>query len=170
MLFAAAAGVDLPLWQGISSAIFFVLLVYFAGPPLMKLLRQRERRIVETLARADVAQNELAALRARNDSELAKVQREAEEMLAEGRRDAAVLRQELVEQARQEIDRIKARTAREIRQAEHAARVELYRLAADRAFGVAQRVLQSELRPDDHNRLVERSVKSLERTLVGGAA
>ena len=66
MLFAAAAGVDLPLWQGISSAIFFVLLAYFAGPPLAKLLRQRERHIVETLARADVAQNELAALRAKN--------------------------------------------------------------------------------------------------------
>ena len=37
MLFAAAAEVDLPLWQGISSAIFFVLLAYFAGPPLAKM-------------------------------------------------------------------------------------------------------------------------------------
>jgi F-type H+-transporting ATPase subunit b len=170
MLFAAAAGVDLPLWQGISSAIFFAVLVAFAGPSLGRLLRDRERHIVETLARADVAQRELAGLRAKNEAELARVRAEADEMLAEGRRDAAALHDALVEQARQEIDRIKARTTRDIRLAEHAARVELYRLAADRAFVVAQRALENELRPDDHQRLVERSVKSLERTLVGGAA
>jgi F-type H+-transporting ATPase subunit b len=170
MIFAAAGEVDLPLWAGISSAIFFAILAYTAGPPLLKALRNRERSIVEVLAKADIAHRELEALRAKNAVELARVQREAKEMLAEGKRDAAALREELVEQARQEIDRIKARTSRDIGLAENAARVELYRLAADRAFEVARKVLESEIKPDDHKRLVDRSFQSLERTLVGGRA
>jgi F-type H+-transporting ATPase subunit b len=168
MLFAAAAGVDLPLWQGIAWAIFAALLVYFAGPPLMAALRARERGIVEVLAKAEIAQRELADLRAKNEAELARVRAEAAEMLAEGRRDAAVLRQELVEQAKREIVHLRARTSREISQAELTARVELFRAAADRAFEVAQRALANELRDDDHRRLLDRSMASLERTFAAG--
>ena len=169
MLFAAAADVDLPLWAGICSAIFFALLIYFAGPPLMKALRSREKSMVELLGRADVAHRELEALRGQHAAALARVQAEAAEMLAQGKRDAQALREDLVALARHEIDRMKARTTREIGLAEHAARVELYRLAADRAVALAGRALASELRPDDHQRLVERSLKSLEHTLLGGA-
>lgn len=170
MIFAAAEQVDLPLWAGISSAIFFVVLAYLAGPPLLKALRSREQSTVEVLSKSDVARRALESLRAKNAVELARVQKEADEMLAEGRRDAAVLKQELIEQARQEIERIKARSRRDISLAENAARVELYRSAADLSFRVAERVLQAELRADDHKRLVDQSINSLERTLVGGAA
>ena len=168
MIFAAGGEVDLPLWAGISSAIFFAILGYFAGPPLLKSLQQRERKIVDVLAKADVAHGELEALRAKNAVELARVRREADEMLAVGKRDAAALRDNLVEQARQEIDRIKARTLREIRQAEHTARVELFRQTADQAHEVAQQALRKELRPEDHTRLLDQSAKALEKALVGG--
>jgi F-type H+-transporting ATPase subunit b len=170
LLLAAAAEVDLPLWQGVASVLFFAVLIYFAGPPLIKALRSREKTIVEQLGRADVAHGQLMQLRAQNEAQLARVRAEAAEMLAEGKRDADALRLQLIETARQEIERMKARTLREIGQAEHAARVELYRLAADRAVAVAGRTLASELRADDHQRLVERSLKSLEHTLLGGAA
>jgi F-type H+-transporting ATPase subunit b len=169
MIFAATEQVDLPLWNAIASAIFFVILAYVAGPPLVKALRRREQSTVELLSRSDVARQALESLRDKNAVELARVQREAEKMLAEGRRDAAALRQDLLEQARQEIGRIQARTNRDIALAENAARVELYRTAADLSFGVAERLLRAELRADDHRRLVDQSINSLERNLVGGA-
>ena len=168
MLFAASAGADLPLWSGIAWLIFAAILVYAFGPKLVKSLREREVTTVELLARAEAAQKDLAALRARNEADLARVRAEAAEMMAEGKRDAAALRVDLVEQAKQEIDRIRNRTTREITQAEHTARIELYRTAADRAYTVAQNVLRKELKDDDHAKLVDRSFAALEQTLVGG--
>ena len=170
MIFAADAGVDLPLWTGIAWAIFAVILVYFAGGPLMKALRNREASTVDLLAKAEAAQKDLAAVRARIEADLARVRAEATEMLAEGKRDAAALRVDLVNQAKQEIDRIKSRTSREISQAEHTAKIELYRLAAKRAVATAETVLKNELKPDDHAKLYDRSFASLERTLAGGRA
>jgi F-type H+-transporting ATPase subunit b len=168
MIFAADAGVDLPLWSGIAWAIFAAILVYFAGGPLVKALRKREESTVVLLAKAETAQKELATVRAKIDADLARVRAEAAEMLAEGKRDAAALRIDLVNQAKQEIDRIQSRTTREISQAEHTAKIEMFRLVANRAVSAAEGALKKELKPDDHAKLLDRSFASLERTLAGG--
>jgi F-type H+-transporting ATPase subunit b len=168
LLFAAAQSADLSLWTGIASAIFYVLLIAAFGPKLVGALRRRQQGIVTELDRADVAKAEVDRVRQRYDAEIARVQSQAQEMIAEGKRDAAVMRDQLVAQARAEIDRIRARTTREIGLAQHAASVEIYRAAADKAYGAASRTLKAELNSGDRQSLADKALAELE-TALGSA-
>ncbi|MEW6198788.1 MAG: F0F1 ATP synthase subunit B [Planctomycetota bacterium] len=145
----------------IFGALIFIL-GRFAWKPLLNVLNEREKLLRESLERAQQQRREAEKLLADYQAQLAKARDEATAIVAEGRRDAEVLRRKLHEQARQEADEVLARARREIQLATDSARKLLHDEVADLAVQVAGRVLRKELSPADHRALVAESLKAMQ--------
>lgn len=145
----------------IFGALIFIL-GKFAWKPLLNVLNEREKLLRESLERAQRQRRDAEKLLADYQAQLAKAREEATAIVAEGRRDAEVLRRKLHEQARQEADEVLARARREIQLATDSARKLLQDEVADLAVRVAGRVLRKELSPADHRALVAESLKEMQ--------
>jgi F0F1-type ATP synthase membrane subunit b/b' len=115
------------------------------------------------LARADVARKDAQSLRAKHDAHKVQVKQQAVLVLEQGKKDVEYLRKHLVENAAQEIERIKTRTTREIAYSRQTAMTALFTEASSLAVGVARRALKDMVQADDHRRFFERTVAGIER-------
>ncbi|HEY2739737.1 MAG TPA: hypothetical protein VGK45_15115, partial [Thermoanaerobaculia bacterium] len=79
----------------------------------------------------------------------------------EGRRDAEVVKRKILEEARQEAEKERERTKREIQLATDTATKQLYALSARMATDLAGRIIRKELTPQDHERLIAESIQEL---------
>jgi F-type H+-transporting ATPase subunit b len=142
-------------------ALLFVLGRYAWGP-LLQGLQNRERFIRESLEQARDERDEAHALLAGYEAKLAEARGEVEEILDEARRDARVVRQREEEKARDEAEALIARARREIDIATETAVKDLYAKASRLSVEVARKILQRELKPEDHARLIDDAVRSFE--------
>ena len=168
---AEAEGREAPnLFAGDLGNSFWTLLIFvtvlvvlgkFAWGPILKALQARESYILEALEKAKHEHEAAAARLKEYEDRLAQARTEATALVEEGRRDAEVLKNRMVEEAkraaREEVERAK----REIHLATDTATKELYALAAHLATDMAGRIIRKELTPQDHERLIAESIAEL---------
>jgi len=142
-------------------ALLFVLGRYAWGP-LLQGLQNRERFIRDSLEQARDERDKAHALLADYESKLAEARGEVEEILAEARRDGVVVRQREEQRAKEEAEKMIARARREIDIATETAVKDLYAKASRLSVVVAEKILQRELKPQDHARLIDDAVRSFE--------
>lgn len=154
------------LGNAIWTVVVFLALLYvlgkFAWGPLLKGLQGREQFIRESLQQAKTERDEAHALLEKYEARLAEARGEVEEILDEARRDAAVVRQREDQKAREEAEKMIARAKREIDIATETAVKDLYAKASRLSVEVARKILQRELKPEDHARLIDDAVSSFE--------
>ncbi len=150
------------IWTLVVFGLVVFVLGKFAWGPILEGLQQREDFIRDSLEKAredrDAAQEQLKAY----DDKLTKARAEATAIVEEGRRDAEVLRQRIDEEARAEAEKTIARAKREIDIAKETAIKDLYTLSGTLATDIAARIVGRELKPEDHQRLIEESIGELE--------
>jgi F-type H+-transporting ATPase subunit b len=141
------------LWTWIIFGIVFLILWKFAFRPIREQLEARERRIKETVDKADQVRAEAAALLDKHREMMDRAKADAQEVLNEGRIAAERVKkeahaagqaeaQEFLERAHKEIDLQKNKAIDEIRQET----VDLTLLAAGK-------VLERSITDEDHRRL-----------------
>lgn len=154
------------LGNAIWTVVVFLALLYvlgkFAWGPLLKGLQGREQFIRLSLEQARDQRDEAHALLEKYEAKLAEARGEVEEILDEARRDAGVLRQREEQRAKEEAEKMIARAKREIDIATETAVKDLYANASRLSVDVARRILQRELDPEDHARLIDDAVRSFE--------
>jgi F-type H+-transporting ATPase subunit b len=152
------------LYTVIVFLLLLALLWRFAWGPLMKALEEREQRIAQRIADGEAAQKQALERVAEYERKIARARDEAAEIIAEGKRDAVALRDEMLAGAEADAGRQIERARREIELAKEAAihelREQMVRLTAD----LAARVIQREVRPEDHRRFIEDAMQQLERS------
>jgi F-type H+-transporting ATPase subunit b len=144
--------------------IFFVLLVVlrkFAWKPLLKALQDREKYIHESLASAKRDRESAEARLKEYEQRLAQARTEAGAVIDEARRDAENVKRKLEDDARKSAEGIAERAKREINLARDTALKELYEQSARLAMNMASQVLQRQLTPEDHQRLVRDALSKL---------
>jgi F-type H+-transporting ATPase subunit b len=164
-----AAG-EWPWWAldlGFWSIVVFVLLVAvlgrFASKPIIRGMRERQRRMMEILARAERAREEAGRLLEKQDRERTRSRALARELVAEARRDAEATRNDVIARAREEAKLLKLRAEREIALRKQRTTHEVWTLAASLAVHVAARILETRMTPEDHRRLVHESLEEIRR-------
>lgn len=154
------------LGNAIWTLVIFLALLYvlgkFAWGPLLQGLQGREQFIRESLQQAKTERDEAHALLEKYEARLAEARGEVEEILDEARRDASVVRQREDQKAREEAEKMIARAKREIDIATETAVKDLYARASRLSVEVARKILQRELQPEDHARLIDDAVRSFE--------
>ena len=152
----------LMIWTLICFGIAFFVLRKYAFGPIQKTIDDRRDRIRQAVEEADNARKEARQLLEQNRAILAQARSESADILAEtrkvadaqverARKDAETERQRRLEDTRKQID---AETARAIGQI----RAEV----ADLTVAATERVVGKVLDAEDHRRLVQEAVQSLD--------
>lgn len=158
-----------PLWVNLDlavwTAVVFILLVFvlgkFAWGPIARGLDKREQGIADTIAEANQANEDAKSALAEYKAQLAQAREEVRVLMAEARQEAEKTRTEIVEKARMEATAQQHRALEQIEAATGAALKTVAAQGADMAVRLAGQILQSELRPEDHRRLIDQAVNDM---------
>lgn len=153
------------LWTLVIFVLVVLVLGRYAWGPLLSGLQARERFIREAL---DSAKSDREAAEARlkeYELRLAAARDEASAIVDEARRDAEALKRTLEADGRAEGQRMIERAKREIGIAADTAVKQIYDESARLATELAGKILQREISPADHERLIR---EALDRVRAGG--
>lgn len=154
------------------TVIVFVLLLWvlgkFAWGPILSGLQSREQFIRESLEEAKENRDAAEARLKEYEEKLAGARDEVDEIMAEARRDASALREREEARAKEEAEKMLERARREISIAQETAVQDLYRKATALSTAAASRILEREISPQDHERLISDAIASVERMDGGG--
>ena len=154
---------DIAIYTFVVFILMIVLLRITAWKPIIAGLDAREQKIIGAIedARrsADEAQQRLEEYEAR----LATAAQEANEIVAEGRRDAEATKDRIVAEAADAAKAEQARAINEIELAKNAALQAVAEQSADMAVALAGKIVGRQLNPEDHSKLVRESLDSLSK-------
>jgi F-type H+-transporting ATPase subunit b len=156
-----AGDVGTAIWTVVIFGIVLFVLGKYAWGPVQNVLQSRESFIRESLERARAEREEAEARLQEYLDKLGQAKAEAQAIIDEGKRDAEATQRRILAEARQESEKIAARSRREIEIATETALKELYTTSARLATDIAARVIGRELTPADHERLIAESIAEL---------
>jgi F-type H+-transporting ATPase subunit b len=168
---AEAGGVAEPslfggsIWMAVwSLAMFFLLLAVlgkFAWKPVVKMLQDREDRIAAALAESDRNRKAAEELLEQHRAKMSGAEAEAAKLFQQSQAAADEVRRQIVQQARTEAEDARKRAVEQIEASKDQAVASIFREAANVAATVAGQILQREVRPEDHERLVQQTLADL---------
>lgn len=145
--------------------VVFLLVVFVLGKyawgPILAGLKQREDFIHDALAKAKNDRDEAAAQLKLYEQKLADARAEASALVEEGRRDAEVVQRTIEAKAKEESEQTLQRAKREIAIAKETAIKELYTMSGRLATEIAAKIVQRELKPEDHEQLIREALDQL---------
>jgi F-type H+-transporting ATPase subunit b len=156
-----AGDVGNALWTVLIFVLVLWVLGKYAWGPLLAGLQARERFIRESLETAKRDRAEAEERLREYEEKLAAARAEATAIIEEGRRDAEAVKRRIEEQAKQESDKMIERARREIDAATVEATRQLYAQAARLATELAARVIEREIKAEDHERLIAEAIDEI---------
>ncbi len=150
------------VWAWVTFGVTFWALSKAAWPLLAAKMEEREVRIREGLKKAEEAEKRARELLGMQESVLAEARAEAGKLLAESRATAESIRQETLLAAQAEIGAERERAKREIGLERAKALDELRRAMVDLTLEAAGRVLEREIKGEDHRRLAAQVIREVE--------
>lgn len=153
-------GIGLLFWMLLAFTALFLLLKKFAWKPILKMLRDRDEHIAQSLKAADLARLEMQKLQQDNEKVLAEARRERDLLLA----DARQVKEKMISDARQiaqdEASKIIIQARASIEKEKQMAILEMKDKIAEFSVEVAGKILRSELSSENKqsdylNRLID---------------
>jgi len=155
------------IWTWVIFLLLFLVLRKFAWKPLLAAVEAREKRISDSLAKAEEVQRSAAAIAQKQEAALAEAHAKSKAVLDEARAQAEDFRRRETEKARQEADGFLDRAKKEIALEENRARDTLRREVVDITLEAASRVLGRAVTGDDERRLAEQTVSEITARRAG---
>ncbi|MEO8276119.1 MAG: F0F1 ATP synthase subunit B [Thermoanaerobaculia bacterium] len=149
------------LWTLVIFFLVIVVLGKFAWKPILGGLQQREEFIRSSLNQAKLDREAAEARLKEYTDKLVSARSEATAIVDEARRDAEAVKRRFQEETQAEANRTIERAKREIGLAKETAVKELYTLTAQLTTQVAGKILEREIKPADHERLIRDSIREL---------
>ena len=169
MLLAAGGGAltDINFWTVLWTWAAFLVTLWalskIAWPILRDKMEERELRIREGLEKADEAERRAKELMERQEAVLDEAREEAKKLLAQSRATAQNIRDETVAAAQTEIAEERERAKKEIGLERNRALAELRSVTVDLTLQAAGRVIERELKDEDHRRLAAEVIAEVEK-------
>lgn len=165
----ASAGLENPAsWQfdtALYTAIVFLIVLAvlgkFAWRPIMDGLERRERAIAHTIREAERKLAQASEHLKEYEAKLAAAAAEAKEIVERAHQSAEAAAERIRSEAEEAATRQRERAVAEIGLAKEQALQELAEKVSEAVFGVAGKVLEREVKPQDHSRLVQEALAKL---------
>jgi F-type H+-transporting ATPase subunit b len=152
---------DLGIWSIIIFLILFFALKKFAWKPMIDGLHKREANIQSALDAAETSRKEAMELHSQVEAKLKTAGGEIAKMMDEGRRDAQALKEQMVADAKKEIQGDRDRLLREVETAKDQALQEIWQQSVVLATAISSKAIRRNLTQDDHQRLLDESLAEL---------
>ena len=153
--------------------IFFTLLIFlsvvfilgrFAWKPLLAALQKREDLIRSSIEDAKHERQEADKLLAKYREQIDCAREEATAIVEEGKRDATVVKDGIVADAKRESEAMTARAKAEIERAKDVAVEDIHKRAVELSYSITEKLIAKSLGPEEHKELVEGTIKSYAET------
>jgi len=149
------------IWTWAVFLVTLFLLSKIAWPMLVKKMEERELRISEGLQKAEEAEARARDLEARQEQILEETRREAQKLLAESQAQSENARNEMLAATQEEIAAQRERAKDEIGLERTRAIEDLKRSTVDLTLEASARLLQRDMRDEDHERLAREVVEEV---------
>ncbi|MDX1926349.1 MAG: F0F1 ATP synthase subunit B [Pirellulaceae bacterium] len=151
--------------KAIATLIVFGLLLLglstVAWKPIAAGLEKRERDIATNIKNAEQAAKDAAAKLVEYEAKLAAAAQEAQQIVADARKDAEAAGQRLLASAQEEAARQRDRAVADIESAKRVALNELAQQSTEVAMSLAQRIVGREVKAGDHQGMIQDMLKQL---------
>jgi len=144
------------LWQAVSFGLLVFLLHRFLYKPTLAAIDERAARVRRGMDDAERARRRSDEAQQEFDQVMVDARRRSQEAIAEAARSGDKVRQDIVEQARQDAARILQEGRQQIEVEQRQALTSVRNQIVDLSIEAARRVLQQELDEKAQRRLVER--------------
>jgi len=153
------------LWTLIIFGLLVVVLGKFAWKPILKMVREREERIRESVEKAAAAKTEAERVLQEQKALSQKNREDAADLLRHARAEADRATQEILDRARREADGQVERARQQIEEERARAVDSVRREAVELAIAAASHLLQRSLDSSTHRALVETYIAELPKNL-----
>jgi F-type H+-transporting ATPase subunit b len=135
------------------------ILVKFAWGPISRGLEAREKGIAEKIEQARIAAEQATAQLQQYEAKLAAATAEAQQIVAQARQDAEAAGQKLITEAQAASAKERERAVADIGAAKNQALQEIAERSVDTAVTLARNIIRREVRPADHEQLIQDALK-----------
>ncbi|MEC9373050.1 MAG: F0F1 ATP synthase subunit B [Planctomycetota bacterium] len=142
--------------------VVFFILQWKVWPVILKALDARDQKIRSDIEDAERSRKQAQSALQQYEKALQEARSEAARMLDEAKNEQQRLAADLRQKTETEIMSMKDAARRDIEAAKRAAITEIYSQMATTATAIASKIIQRELSPADHERLVEESIGELQ--------
>jgi F-type H+-transporting ATPase subunit b len=149
---------DMSIYSLIVFLILLAVLYKFAWGPISNGLSQREETIARQIEEARVASERASQQLKEYEARLALATEEARGIVAQSRKDAEVARERIVAEAQQAAQKERDKAVADIHSAKNQALREIAEKSVGTAISLASNIIRREVRPEDHNQLIEDSL------------
>ena len=139
----------------------FFLLSYLVFNPARELLKKRQEKVVGDLEAAAKDKEEGAAFKAEYEAKLRDANKDADAIIAEGRRKAYAREEEIVGEAKEEAARILARTEKEAELEKEKVKDEVRREMVDVASEIAGKFIAEKMDEQTKTRLAKEVIDGM---------
>lgn len=162
-----------PFWIVVSIVNFLILLYLlrrFLWDPIGAVLAERAEKIREGLAAAEAAKREYLRMHQESEALLRGARQEAQAIAERTTQAAEQAAADIVARARAEGERVRAKAQADAEEARRQMLAELRAEVAAIAVLAASRILQREIDPEKHRRLVEQTLEEAAPEFRAGGA
>jgi F-type H+-transporting ATPase subunit b len=147
----------------IATLVIFLLLMAiltkFAWKPIAHGLEARERGIEEKIEQARIAAERATEQLKEYEARLAAATQEAQQIVGQARKDADVAKEKILSEAQALSQREREKAVADITAAKNLALREIAQKSVDTAIGLARNIIRREVRPGDHEQLIQDALK-----------
>lgn len=145
----------------INTLILFLVLKHFLFKPVNKILDERKQNVEETYRQADEKLTEAARLESEYTEKLANAKAESAEIVKNATKRAQTRSDEIIAEAKSEASSIIVKANADIEKEKKRAVNQIKDEISDIALAVAEKVVEKEIDPKDHERLIESFISEL---------
>ncbi len=145
----------------INTLILFLVLKHFLFKPVNKILDERKKNVEDTYRQADEKLTEAARLESEYTEKLANAKAESAEIVKNATKRAQTRSDEIIAEAKSEASSLIVKANADIEKEKKRAVNQIKDEISDIALAVAEKVVEKEIDPKDHERLIESFISEL---------
>ena len=158
-------GIELPLLvsQIVNVTILIVILNKLLYKPILKVLKDRKKKIEESLSFAERVKKEEETLEGKHQEVLKKARDEARLILEEAKKDGKRVKEEIFKEGKSEVDQLKLRQEKELQVKEEQLEREISAHTVDISIEILRRIIPEVLKEKDQHAIITRQLKEMEK-------
>ena len=149
------------IWTILTFLLLLTVLAKFAWKPLLKMLKDREEMIRNSLYDAEKAQAELARLNSEGEEIINKARSEAQEILSQGKASATKMREDTLNDAKEKAKLITEDAQKQIQVEKEKAIAEIKGEVVNLSLSVAEKLIKKNLSREDNKALINESLSNV---------
>ena len=152
------------IWKVLNVVVLGAIIYKFAKKPLGNALSNSAETAKKLIIDAREAEENLTAELNNMRSKIAGLEKEAEQMVRTARKDAEIEKERIIEEGRQEIERMKRQASFALEQERRKAEADLRHWIAEESIALAEKEMKQEMNQNQQNKLVNKYMDELSRT------